>query len=417
MKKPNFLKRLSFAINQTAFERYLYDYNTGKDVSPSVYSAANQTALAYSGAWACSRVLAETFGSVPVFEYMKKENGDREATDDTGLFPILHNKPNDEMSAYNWAECMMYQLNSGGNAISIRELNRFGGVTGLIPIEWERIKIERNRETNKLIYEIDGKKKYTRDQVLHVPGPSMNGVIGMSVLEFAASAVRLGLSYEGFGNKFFKNGAMPSGVFEKDGKLSDEAFKRLADTLKTEYTGLENSGTPMLLEDGLKFNQMTMKLVDAEFLSSRKFQTEEICRFFRVPLHLVQSLDRATNNNIEHQSLEFVMYTMLPHFKRFEQCINTQLMPQWYVDNGYYFEYNINALVRGDMKSRFEAYGLGRQWGFLSVNDIRRLENLPRITNGDIYMQPVNMVEAGKQPVVDIPVTDDVKREIENILR
>jgi phage portal protein BeeE len=116
-----------------------------------------------------------------------------------------------------------------------------------------------------------------------------------------------------------------------------------------------------------------------------------------VPLHLVQDLSRSTNNNIEHQSLEFVMYTMLPWFKRWEEAINAQLLTAQQRLQGYYIEFKIAALLRGDAKSRAEAYAVGRQWGWLSVNDIRRLENMNSIgPAGDIYLEPLNMHEAGK---------------------
>jgi HK97 family phage portal protein len=399
MKSIGLLDRLNFLFNKSKLQEvmaaYAHDFIAGEDVRP----IENYNAIAFSAVFACFRVLAETFASVPVLEYKRLEKNERERTDDTGLYKVLHGKPNELMSSYNFAEAMMYQLNSGGNAIAIKLKNYAGDVVGLFPIEWDRVRIEFNKEKNVLEYEIDRKDKYTRDQIFHVPGPSMNGVIGMSILEYAAQAINLGMTYEKFGNSFYRNGALPSGIFEHPQTLNPQAFDRLKENLKKNYTGLKNAGVPMILEDGLKFNQLTMKLVDAEFLSSRKFEVEEICRFCRVPLHLVQSLDRSTFSNIEHQSLEFVMYTMLPHFRRFEEAINQQLLTPEQREDGYFFEYNIDALVRGDMKSRYDAYGVGRQNGFLSVNDIRSRENMSRIKNGDIYLQPLNMTEAGKAPV------------------
>jgi HK97 family phage portal protein len=153
------------------------------------------------------------------------------------------------------------------------------------------------------------------------------------------------------------------------------------------------------LEDGLKFKEVSIKPVDAQFLESKKFQVEEICRFCRVPLHLVQNLDKATNNNIEHQSLEFSMYTMLPHYKRAEEAVNTQLLTKEQREKGYYYEFNMNTLLRGDAKSMADAFAVGRQWGWLSVNDIRRLNNQNGIgPEGDIYLTPLNMIQAGKEP-------------------
>jgi len=418
MKDPGFFKKLLFAFNQSAFDKYKADFLAGNDVSNPSVSFSEQTGMAFSAVFACFRVLAETFASVPVFEFKKLDNGDRDKTDDTGFFNIFHGIANEEMSSYNFKEMSMYQLCSGGNAISFKKYNALGGAMALDPVEWQRIRIDREKDTGKLFYLVDGTKKYYREDVFHVPGPSTNGVVGMSILEYASQAIRLGLSYEKFGNKFYENSAMPSGVFEHPGNLNDEAFDRLRDGLKKEYSGLMNAGTPMLLEDGLKYNQLTMKLVDAEFLSSKKYQVEDICRFCRVPLHLVQNLDRATNNNIEHQSLEFIMYTMLPHFKRYEECINTQLLSPRHRRQGYYFEFDINAMLRGDLKSRYEAYGIGRQWGFLSANDILRLENKNGIgQKGDIYLQPSNMIEAGKEPVQQKQISSEVQKEIEDLLK
>lgn len=420
----NFLNRLGLAFSKERFENYvnegvqkhIADFNSGNNI----VFPQNDNDLSYSAIFACFRVLAETFASVPCQEFKKLSNGDREQTDETGLLQIFKTKPNDLMSPYNWAEASMYQLNTGGNSISLRIKDgmRMGSTIGLFPVEWERIKIKTNKENNTLEYVLDNEKTLSRDEVFHVPGPSVNGLVGMSILEYAAAAIRLGSAYQSFGNNFFKNGAMPSGVFEHPKALDPVAFARFKEDLKKNYSGLTNMGTPMILEDGLKFSQLTMKLVDAEFLASRKFQVEEICRYCRVPLHLVQSLERSTNNNIEHQSLEFVMYTMLPHFKRFEQAINSQLLTPGQSKKEYYFEYNISALVRGDMKSRYEAYGIGRDKGFLSANDILRMENRPTIPNGDIYLQPMNMIEAGKEPDPTEPkeINDNTKRELDNIL-
>lgn len=410
------LSRLKLAFNQSSWDDYLRRWMSGSETTPSgeinVYGDA---ALRFSAAFACCRVLAETFATVPFFEYQKSADGDRQKTDDTGLYDILHNVFNDEMSAFSAKETAMYQLNLGGNAVFERLKNKIGDTVGLYPYNWQRVKIERD-DQDKLIYKIhkDGKEVKTlrRDQVLHVPGPSLDGVIGMSPIEYAAAAIRLGLTYESFGNNFYKNGIFTSGTFTCPGSLGDDAYRRLKESIKAEWTGHEKKGVPLLLEGGTEFKQLGMKLADAELLASKKFQTEEVCRFYRVPLHLIQNLDRATNNNIEHQSLEFVMYTMLPVFKRWEDCINMQLLTREQRSRGYYYEANLAVLLRGDSKSMAEAFAIGRQWGWLSVNDIRRLLNMNRIDNGDIYLQPMNMIESGKQLI------EDQKKEIvEDVLK
>jgi HK97 family phage portal protein len=375
-----------------------------------------KTAMKYSAVFACCRVLGETFAAMPAMEYRKNANGDREATRDTAAFDILHNAPNDEMSPFNFKEACMMNANLGGNVVCEKLVNRFGDLVGLYPYQWQMVDIGRNTETKKLAYTVMSgatQKTLKREQVFHVPGISFDGIIGLSPIEYAASAIRLGMSYEQFGVNFYKNGANSSGAFTFPGELGEESFQRLKKDLKENYAGLRNAGTPMLLEGGGKFEQFAMKPADAQLIENKRFQVEDIARMYRVPLHLVGDLMRSTNNNIEHQSLEFVMYTMLPWFKRWEENINMQLLTLEERRAGYYIEFNVAGLLRGDAKSRAEAYGHGRQWGWLSVNDIRKLENMPAIANGNIYMQPSNMIEAGKE----VQNADKVKSLAEDIYK
>jgi len=325
-----FFQRIRAVFSNSYFEEYVKQWVGGGDMPPDTYGQISQDlALKYSAFFACNRVLAETFASVSIHEYKRDTaTGDREATDETGLFPILHTAPNDETSAYNFQECQMYQTNLGGNFVAERLVDG-RRLAGLSQLEWQDVTIFRDQNDRRIKYR-------------------------------AARAIMLGHGYEKFGQEFFKNGAVPSVVFEIPGFLKDEAYDRLKKEIKTNYTGLKNAGTPMLLEDGLKASPLTIKPIDAELLSSRKFQIEDICRFFRVQPHLVQHLEKSTNNNIEQQSLEFVMYTMLPHFRRAEQNINSQLLTPRQRAEGYYMEYNISTLLRGDQKTMAESFAKGR---------------------------------------------------------
>lgn len=358
-------------------------------------------AMKYTAVFACLRVLAETFASVPIVLYRKKEDGEREVRNDLGIADILRSQPNDEMSPFNFKEQIMMSLNLGGNSVSERLIDRSGSLVGLYPYQWQMVTIDRDEETKKLKYKIGSSprtiaKTLNRSQVFHVPGLSLDGVIGLSPISYAASAIRLGKSYEDFGVNLYRNGAFPSGAFSYEGALSDTGFARLKDDLDKNYTGMLNTGKPMLLEQNGKFTPFIINPIDAQLIENKRFQIEDIARIYRMPLHLIQDLSRSTNNNIEHQSLEFVMYTMLPWFKRIEENINMQLLTPAERRVGFYVEFKIDGLLRGDVKSRSEAYALGRQWGWLSVNDIRKLENMPAIPNGDIYLEPLNMGEAGK---------------------
>lgn len=398
----NVFQKIKFAFSNS-FDEMVHKFLIGEDPVHVPAGPLNTTAaMKYSAVFACLRVLAETYASVPFMLYRKRGDGDRESANDLAIYDILHNQPNDEMSPFNFKEALMMALNTGGNSVCERLVTRSGEMVALYPYQWQNVKIDRDSKTKKLQYNIyDGKsvdpaKVLTRDQVFHIPGLSFDGIVGMSPIEYASSAIRLGKNYEEFGNTLFKNSAIPSGAFSTAGSLNDPSFQRLKKELKENYAGMKNTGTPMLLEGGLTYTPFTIKPIDAQMIEHKKFQIEDIARIYRVPLHLIQNLDRATNNNIEHQSLEFIMYTMLPWFKRTEENINMQLLTRSERQAGYYVEAKLDGLLRGDALSRARAYATGRQWGWLSVNDIRKLENLSPIPNGNIYLEPANMREAGK---------------------
>ena len=351
--------------------------------------------MSFSAVFACNRVLSETLASCPIMLYEKDDKGNRRQVTDTAEYGVLHYAPNAEMTPVQFKEFGMTNINLGGNFIAQKVFNIHGELLELRPISWDRVRIDIDKSTGRLLYYIDGKQEpKTRDEIFHIPGLTLDGYIGITPLSYAALTIDIGLSQDTFERNFYHNRASSSGIFQYPNELSDEAFQRLKKDIKKNYTGLSNAGVPMILEGGGQFKEITMKLTDAQFLESKRFRIEDVCRIFRVPLHLVQDLTRSTNNNIEHQSLEFIVYTMLPWFKKWEENLNLQLLSKESRRKNRYFEFNISGLLRGDIKSRYEAYAQGRQWGWLSVNDIRRLENMNPVEGGDIYMQPLNCIDA-----------------------
>lgn len=380
-------------------QKYSEDFLSGEEVpADNNLRIDTNTAMSFSAVFACNRVLSETLASCPLLLYEKDDKGNRHQVTDTAEYGLLHYEPNAEMTPVQFKEFGMTNINLGGNFIAQKVFNMHGELLELRPISWDRVRIDIDKVTGRLLYFIDGKTEpKTRDEILHIPGLTLDGYIGITPLSYAALTIDIGLSQDKFERNFYYNRASTSGIFQYPNELGDEAFQRLKKDIKKNYTGLSNAGVPMILEGGGQFKEITMKLTDAQFLESKRFRIEDVCRIFRIPLHLVQDLTRSTNNNIEHQSLEFIVYTMLPWFKRWEENLNLQLLSKESRRKNRYFEFNISGLLRGDIKSRYEAYAQGRQWGWLSVNDIRRLENMNPIPNGDIYLEPLNMGEAGKQ--------------------
>jgi HK97 family phage portal protein len=396
--------RLAFAPKNGIMEllqRYADDYLQGKDVPTrsGIGKVDAETAMRYSAVFACNRVLAETLASCPVFLYEVRPDGNREKVTNNTLYEIMHYQPNPDMTPTAFKESGVSNINFGGNFFAQKVRNTYGDLVQLRPVMWDRVRMKTDETTGSILYFVDGADTpRTRETILHIPGMTIDGYFGITPLEFAQTTLKVGIYQEAFQQNFYQNGVMSSGVFKYPNELSDPAFQRLKKDLKENYAGLKNAGVPMILEGGGDFKELTMKLTDAQFLESKRFQIEDICRFYRVPLHLVQDLSRSTNNNIEHQSLEFIIYTMLPWFKRWEENLNLQLLTRDDRRRGRYFEFKIDSLLRGDAAARATAYATGRQWGWLSVNDILKLENMNPIPNGDIYLQPSNMFEAGKEP-------------------
>ncbi len=392
--------RIAFAPQaslEKILQKYAEDFLSGKDVPTgnTIGKMDAEVAMSYSAVFACNRVLAETLASCPVFLYQRIKDG-REVATNSLLYELLHTRPNPDMTPTAFKEAGVGNINFGGNFFAQKVRNTLGEVIQLRPIMWNRVRMKADPETGELLYYVDGADKpRTRETILHIPGMTLDGVTGITPLEYAQKTLQIGINQETFQSNFYKNGVMSSGIFKFPGELKDEAFQRLKKELKDNYAGLKNAGVPMILEGGGDFKELSMKLTDAQFLESKRFQIEDICRFYRVPLHLVQDLSRSTNNNIEHQSLEFIIYTMLPWFKRWEENLNLQLLSPQDRKSGRFFEFKVDALLRGDAQARAQAYATARQWGWMSVNDIRRLENMNPIDNGDIYLQPSNMFEAG----------------------
>lgn len=418
-----FFDRVKLAFkNEYLFEvlqKYADDFIAGKDVptQENIGSVNAETAMRLSAVFACNRVLAETLAICPIHEYEKKDDDSRISVKDTFEFEMLHYAPNPDMTPVAFKESGAGNINLGGNFYAQKVRNSAGKVIQLRPIAWNRVKNDVDKTTGQLRYSVDGGELKTRDQILHIPGLTLDGYVGVTPIEYAQNTLTIGNYQDRFTRNFYENGVQTCGVFEHPNALKDEPYKRLKKDIKENWTGLKNAGVPMILEDGMTYKEVSMKLSDAQFLESKRFTKEEIASMYRVPLHLIQDLSRSTNNNIEHQSLEFIMYTMLPWFKRWEENLNLQLLSSEDRKKGRYFEFKIDALLRGDAEKRANAYAKGRQWGWLSVNDILRLENMNGIgPQGDIYLQPLNFMEAGKEPSKNNATNKAMAEEIYKII-
>lgn len=346
--------------------------------------------------YACVRVLAETVASLPLITYRTRPDGGRERAGDLALARLLARRPNSEMTAFELEELLTSQCAQWGNAYAFLDLDQRGQVMALWPMRPDRTQPQRRNGELQYRYRMDDGQEVVLPawQVHHRRGLSGDGIVGYSPLRVAMLAVSLGMATEEFGARFFSNGARPGMVLEHPGKLSDQAFERLKASWRDDHQGLSNSHKIRILEEGMKVEAVGIPPEEAQFLQTRTFQAQEIARIYRMPPHKIGLLENSTFSNIEHQSIEFVTDTIRPWLRRFEQAQVRDLLTES-EQQTIYTEYLVEGLLRGDTVSRYQSYAVGRQWGWLAVNDIRRLENMEPIADGDVYLQPLNMVQAG----------------------
>lgn len=359
--------------------------------APTVDSAMTMPAV-----YACVRVLAETIASLPLITYRTRPDGGRERAGGLPLATLLGRQPNPEQTSFELEELLTAHCAQWGNAYAFLDLNQRGQVTALWPMRPDRMTPVRRNGELKYLYRTEEGQTITLPawQVHHRRGLSSDGIVGYSPLRVAMLAVALGMATEEFGARFFSNGARPGLIITHPGTLKDAVYERLKASWRDEHQGVANAHRTKILEEGMKAEQIGIPPEEAQFLQTRTFQAQEIARIFRMPPHKIGLLENATFSNIEHQAIEFVTDTIRPWLRRFEQAMGRDLLTESERQT-LYMEYLVEGLLRGDTVSRYQSYAVGRQWGWLAVNDIRRLENMEPIDDGDVYLQPLNMVQAG----------------------
>jgi HK97 family phage portal protein len=353
-------------------------------------AVTEDSAMRLSAVFGAVRVISETIASLP-WE-VKQDAGD--STRSASAHPInkLIHHPNGMMTDFNFREVCQAHLCLHGNAFIAIRRNEAGQPVKLIPVHPDRVEVKVYKDEK--FYTIDqGKETFDDTEMIHILGLSFDGIIGKSVIEAARESIGLGLAADQFGGSFFGNGANVSAILTHPGRLSDEAYKRLMASWARRYSGLDNAHKTAILEEGMNLQKVSISPQESQFLETRKFGVEDIARFFRIPLAYLGSLENSsTRANIEEQGIQFQRNTVLPWVKRWEAEFNRKLFPG---QENYFIRMNMDGLLRGDISSRYSSYAVARQWGWLSVNDIRKHESLEPIDGGDIYLQPMNMVEAG----------------------
>ena len=384
------------STNGNSYRFYFGNSTSGKRVT-------EMSAMQITAVYACVRLIAESIAGLPLHLFRQENEGRKTKASDHPLYQLLYREPNPEMSSFSFRETLSTHLLLWGNAYAQIIRNGRGEVIALYPLMANRMKVDRD-EKGKLYYEYqmmesdaktmpDGMVRLRPEDVLHIPGLGFDGLVGYSPIAMAKNSIGLSMATEEYGSTFFKNSATPSGILSMPGTVKDPA--KIRESWNQGFSGSSNAAKVAVLEEGATYTPISITPEESQFLETRKFQLDEICRIFNVPPNFIGDLEHATFSNIEQQSLNFVIYTLRPWLIRWEQAMERHLLNDEEKD-GYFIRFNADALLRGDYQSRMNGYRTGLQSGFMSPNDVRDLEGLDRIPEeegGNTYMVNGNMVK------------------------
>lgn len=360
--------------------------NSGEYVTP-------MSAMGLSAYFACLRCISEDAGKLPLNVYRRRADRGKDKLTEHPVYRLLHDAPSEELTAMSFREMLTHWAMSWGGGYAEIQRDGGGGPVAMYPIHPSRVTPARDK-SGAIVYVVKNNDATQTvigmGDMLHIRGLG-DTLNGYSVLRLASESIGLGLAAQTFGAAFFGNGTSLTGVLTHPGKLNADAQNRLRSSWAERYQGAQNAGKPAILEEGMKFERMGIPPEEAQFIETRQFQVEDICRWFRVPPHKIQHLERATNNNIEHQGIEYVTDALMPWLVRWEQECKRKLLAN---ERDVIPEHLVAGLLRGDSAARSTYYRERFNIGTLSQNDIRELENENPIDNGDTYFVALNMANS-----------------------
>lgn len=390
----------------------------GGGVTRSGTFVSPESAMKVSTVFACTSLLASVMASLPLQLFKWRKSGGQDPAEDHYLYDKLYMNPNDEQNSYEFREMLQGHLCLRGNGYTYKEMDSSGRVNSLIPLHPSRVTPKRERGILWYDYspnrdaEVSGSglpniMRFPADWIWHIKTLSLDGLSGLSTISQARETIGAAKGMEDFGADFFGNKPIPGLVLKNKKSLSPTAKENIRISLQRFASDRRHSA--MVLEEDMTVEELGLTNQDSQFLESRSFSVEDICRFFNVPPFLVHhQRDKAsTFASAEQLSLNFVVYSLVaPWVARWESSLAKSLLSER-ERSKYFFKFNVNALLRGDYKSRMQGYAVGRQWGIFSPNDVRELEDMNPRPGGDEYIDdPKNIT--GNTPNLKTPGAEPV---------
>ncbi|MGF9567482.1 phage portal protein [Neorhizobium sp. BT27B] len=356
-----------------------------------------EKASGHAVAHRCIQLVAEQLASVPLKVYRRDADGGRVAASDHALYSVLQDSFSPFLTAFEGREWLLVSALMYGNAYARIERNGRSQIAALYPLKSPSVTVEKlssGRLRYKVAKDNGGTDVFTQDEILHVRYRTVDGVLGLSPIQIANATFGLALAQQDTAGAAAENAFRPAGALIFPEKLSGDGKGEAIKKFKERFVGQLKANEVMVLDGGAKFETFQFSAKDSEFLDSRRLSNLDVCRVWGVPPSAVGITDDATYSNIGEESRALVNRVLAPWAKRFESVYNaTLLSPE--ARKTHYIEHDLSGLLRGDLATRYEAYRIGREAGFLSVDEIRGFENMSKVEGGDTYMQPLNMAPLG----------------------
>lgn len=394
--------RAAFGLTDTESWKLAYPGNSASGKVVTIDGAMQLATV-----WACVRLLSETVATLPFMLYETAADGSRTVAGDDPLYDLIHDSPNADYTAVEFWEGVVLCLCLWGNAYAKKEMmgNR---LVALTPLRCDWMVVKRNSRGAREYHYHDpkGLKVWSEDSVFHVRGFGGAGDVGLSPITFARQSLGAAMAADEFAGTMFANGARPTGILTVDnnGVLTPEQRQQFQENVVAPFVGSENAGGVMVLEAGVKFQAITMTPEDSQFLETRSFHVEEICRWFRVPPFMVGHTQKSTSwgTGLEQQLIAFLTFALKPYLARIEQAVSRSLVPPE-KRKSLKPEFKVEGLLRTDSAARSAFYALMVQNGIFTRNEVRRLENLPPKPGGDDLTVQSQNVPLGTQPATPKP--------------
>lgn len=378
--------------------------------------------------YACTRAISETVGQTPLKLYQRTNDG-RVVADEHPLYLLLHDLPNPEMTAFQFKELMTRNLAMWGRAYAYIQRDASGEVVALWPLEPSRMYVERDELNRKVFKYWLGNGQYQewvynpdRPPVMHLHMNSCTGLDGRSPILINRESLGITKAAEDYVGAWFGNGAIPGLIAKHPGRLSDKAKENLRKSWWSKFGGATKANKMAILEEGIEVQVVGVDPQKSQLTELRDAQVAAACRIWRVPSFIVQNHTKDTSwgSGIDSQMIFWRTTGLQPYYDQWEGAVTRDLLSRKTYKT-HYAKFVTSAIERGDLKTRFEAYGQAITNGIASANEIREMEEMNRVAGGDVYLIPSGAQVKGPDgmpiapaPAADSPDTASVRLKLED---